>query len=605
MELPRRSQGQELLKTGEFTALLSRVRRAAAGHDLTSVIACAFDPRTQMLPFVYADTHMAPAGVRAIGAAMCAAGLPRTRIVLQQWNRRFRPSRARIEGQLPDIFMVSAMHIHTEPAIELIRDACSISPDDRPLIIAGGPKAIYEPWDLFSNDPRDPWGADVVVTGEEHVLLSLLERLLSAHRRGEPFRRAFLRARDGGILDSVPGLVYGVGGADGVTQQLVNTGVQCLLGDLDELPHPSLGYSLLEPPGRMAELADKPLPARLVRRYSPVSSLVLTYGCSFSCHYCPIPAYNQRQHRGKSGERVAHEMTHLYREYGLRYFFGADDNFFDDRERALEIAGALAGTEINGRPLRHTVRWGTEVTVHGTLAMKDHLNLVRSAGVRALWLGVEDMSGALVSKGQTVENTVEAFAHLSRRGICPMPMMMHHDGQPLWTRKSRAGLINQVRILRKAGAVGLQILALTPAQGSRSYEETYESGAAFQSVSGRPVEPYMADGNYIIASRAARPWLKQAGMLLAYLYFYNPLRFLLAIVRPKSRLYLADAGMQGLGMWGLTRNVRRTFGWLVRLWRGNIRRTTSAPGSPIPIVHVKVAAHDTHSPTPKPAGRPS
>ena len=30
----------------------------------------------------------------------------------------------------------------------------------RPLIIAGGPKSVYEPWDVFSVAPFDPWGAD-------------------------------------------------------------------------------------------------------------------------------------------------------------------------------------------------------------------------------------------------------------------------------------------------------------------------------------------------------------------------------------------------------------------------------------------------------------
>lgn len=602
MELPCRARGEELLRAGEFRELVRRLRRLQRGHDVSTVIACAFDRRTQVLPFVYADKRMAPAGVRAIGAAMVDAGFPRTRIVLEQWNRNFLPSKARLEGRMPDIFMVSAMNIHIARAEALIRDACRIPPEERPLIIAGGPKAIYEPWDLFSADAKDPWGADVVVTGEEYVLLALLERLLAQRRVGENVRGAFLRGRDEGFFDSVPGLVYARGGADGVAEELVNTGVQRLLGDLDELPQAVLGYGLLEPPGRGQGLAEKALAARFVRKVSPIVSLVLTLGCRFSCPYCPIPAYNQRQSRGKSGARVAEEMTRLYGEYGLRYCFGADDNFFNDRARALDIVETLRGTEINGKALRHTIRWGTEVTVHDTLAMKEHLDAVRSAGVRGLWLGVEDMTGALIKKGQTPENTVEAFRLLSRCGICPMPMMMHHDAQPLVTFGGRRGLVNQVRILRKAGAVGMQILMLTPAAGSKSYEEAFDSGMAFKSVGGRRVEPYMVDGNYVTASRAGKPWLKQAGMLAAYLYFYNPLRFLVAIVRPKSRLYLADAGMQILGMWGLLRTVRRTFGWLVRLWRGRIKRTTAAPRSTIPIVLANAAEGEAAEPVAQDTG---
>jgi hypothetical protein len=64
MELPRRTAGDALLRSGE----LLRLRQIARRHDLTSVITCAFDHRTRMLPFVYPATRMAPAGVRAIGS---------------------------------------------------------------------------------------------------------------------------------------------------------------------------------------------------------------------------------------------------------------------------------------------------------------------------------------------------------------------------------------------------------------------------------------------------------------------------------------------------------------------------------------------------------
>ncbi len=74
MELPRRDRGDELLPPGELSDIRKRLRNAARQHDLTTVIACAFDHRTRMLPFIYADLRMAPAGVRAIGSAMADAG---------------------------------------------------------------------------------------------------------------------------------------------------------------------------------------------------------------------------------------------------------------------------------------------------------------------------------------------------------------------------------------------------------------------------------------------------------------------------------------------------------------------------------------------------
>ena len=152
MELPRRTRGDELLRPGELLDLRSRLRRLAPAHDLATVIACAFDHRTRMLPFIYADTRMVPAGVRAVGSAMVDAGFARTRIVLQQWNRRFRPSRMKLDGRVPDLFMVSTMGMHSDRALELIADARRIDPAHRPLIIAGGSHAVYEPFLLFNAD---------------------------------------------------------------------------------------------------------------------------------------------------------------------------------------------------------------------------------------------------------------------------------------------------------------------------------------------------------------------------------------------------------------------------------------------------------------------
>src|SRR5207253_6457840 len=161
MELPRRARGDEMLRPGQLTELRRRLRRRAAQHDLATVIACAFDHRTRMLPFIFADTHMAPAGVRAVGSAMADSGFTKTRIVLQQWNKRFRPSLMRLDGRLPDLFMVSSMGLHSQRCMELIRDARRIDPNYRPLIIAGGPHAVYQPYELFSADPADPTSADV------------------------------------------------------------------------------------------------------------------------------------------------------------------------------------------------------------------------------------------------------------------------------------------------------------------------------------------------------------------------------------------------------------------------------------------------------------
>ena len=601
MELPRRARGDELLKPGSLLALRERLRTIAPRHDLVTVIACAFDHRTRMLPFIYADKRMVPAGSRAIGSAMVDSGFPKTRIVLQQWNRNFRPSTMQLDGRIPDLFMVSSMGMHSDRALEMIRDARRIDPAHRPLIIAGGSHAVYEPFLYFNADSIDPSkgpgvGPDVVVTGEEYVLLSMLEAILSIRGDGESMRSAFFRARDMGALDTIPGLIIPRGdrvATDGIADELVDTGVQQLLGDLDELPHPVLGFQLLEPPSRFGTtLSSRALEPNKVRRHSPVTSLVMTFGCKFACPYCPIPAYNQRQHRLKSANRIADEMWQLHRTYGMRYFFGTDDNFFNTKARTLDIVNTLATAEFEGKPLRKKVRWYTEVTVHDTLQMKEHLPQVYKAGCRALWLGVEDMTATLVNKGQSVNKTTEAFQLMRDNGICPMPMMMHHDTQPLYSggAGNNYGLLNQIKILRKAGAVSLQVLMMTPSPGTILFGETFEKKLVLKKVGGpfggRDVRPYMYDGNYVIASAHARPWRKQFNLLIGYLSFYNV--FFLATNfwrgwRKKTKVGMRPFYMQIAGILGLCHSIYRTFGWGLRLMFNKIQRHTNPPATAVPM----------------------
>jgi radical SAM superfamily enzyme YgiQ (UPF0313 family) len=616
MELPLRAAGDILLPPGEMIDIRRRLRRVAHQHDLASVIVCAFDHRTRILPFVFADTRMAPAGVRAVGAALVDSGFPKTRIVLQQWNRRFAPSHMRLDGRIPDLLLVSSMHLHAAECDRLIEDACRIDPTHRPLIIAGGPRMIYEPWGVFSSNPHRPAGADVAVTGEEYVLLQMLEVLLAIRAPGEPMRSAFLRARDSGALDAIPGLVYGRSSlADGPTEELIDTGIQRLVGDLDELPSSALGYHLLEPPSASATLSAAALPANRVRKHCKIASIVLTMGCKFRCQYCPIPAYNQRQHRAKSGQRVVEEMGDIAGTFGIPNFFGADDNFFNDTRKTMDIVEPLARKVAERKRPFCKIRWGTEATVHDTLRMRDHLPTIRRAGLVAIWMGVEDITASLVKKGQSEDKTFESFRVLRQNGIHPVPMMMHHDSQPLVTWKNNYGLLNQLHLLRQAGSLYTQVLMLTPAPGSKWYENTYTSGLAFEQVGQEKIEPHRVDGNYVVASETPRPWLKQLNLLIGYTYFFNPLRFALALVRSKSRIpmmesemlprheladwspfrrrrrrwyltaraHLVDAGVQLLGMAGLLRTYRHTLVWAWRLAFGKIKRATQAPCSPLPM----------------------
>src|SRR5262249_524280 len=112
------------------------------------------------------------------------------------------------DGRPPQVLLVSSMQIHSASAYELIADAYKLG-DERPLVLAGGAKAIYEPWHFFDfeHDGRR-YDADVTCTGEGFVLLELMDRIMEARGGGEHPRKTFHRLRRSGLLDDIPGLVY-------------------------------------------------------------------------------------------------------------------------------------------------------------------------------------------------------------------------------------------------------------------------------------------------------------------------------------------------------------------------------------------------------------
>jgi len=523
------------------------------------------------------------AGPRHIAAALHGAGFTKLRIIQRQWNRYLRPSEARFDGAPPQMLLVSSMQIHSASAYELIADAYKLG-DERPLILAGGAKAIYEPWDFFDFEHEGRrYNADVVCTGEEFVLLELMDRLMESRAAGEHLRKTFHRLRRSGLLDDILGLVYRPHGweesADSGKGQepLIDTGTQRLVQNLDEMPHPIHALGLIEPPHSRRTLSRRPIPLEKLSRWGGVMAVVTTHGCKFHCPYCPIPAYNQFTFRVKSPQRLRDEIEVIANRTGIDYYFGTDDNFFNNRETVEETFTELAKGRFRGKPFRDSLVFGTEATEFDVYKNQDLLPLAREGALRAIWFGIEDMTAELVKKGQSPDKTKHLFQIMNRLGIAPMSMMMHHDGQPLASRGNLYGLLNQVRFLRKSGSVSLQVTILTPSVGSKGYEEPYETGMVIEQAGDMKLQDYQYDGNHCIATNDPKPWRLQLNIYLAYLTFYNPLNFVTAIANWKHPLWKFRVAYQIYGIAGLTKSLKRGFSWLWSLYRGPVKKMQGQP----------------------------
>lgn len=584
MELLSRNGTDRFVPAGAYRALESRLRgRKDELLEVPAVVLSAFDRGTRMLPFLFYDSHIFPAGARTIAGTLWHAGFERTRAVFQLWNPNFRPSRARIDGRPAQMFLVSSMQIHSRSAYDAIREVWTLGAD-RPLVIAGGSKAAYEPDHFWSfRDKAGPVAPDVVVTGEAYVLLELLSVILEHRVRGEAMRAAFERARRDGALASVPGLVYLAPGASLHEPVLMDTGLQRLVQHLDELPHEATSLSLLEPPHRGVELSPSPLPDSKVRRYSPILSLQVTQGCKFSCEYCPIPAANQKSWRFRSPEALVHEMRSVHERFGIKHFFGTDDNFFNRRETAEDILTTMAGARAAGRPFGERLRFATEATQFDTYKNRDLLPVARAAGVHAIWFGIEDLTAELVNKGQKPEITVELFRLMREQKISPMAMLMFHHGQPFYSRDSLYGLSNQIEFLRQAGAVSVQCTAHGPAVGTREYEETCNSGRVLRRIGRYTIPESTLDGNHVIVLGDGAPWKRQIQLLGGYAAFYNPWNLIRALKRDGSKLRRRRIGYQAVGLIAVGWTALKMAPYVARLMTGKLHCHTAPPRRVVPM----------------------
>ena len=59
--------------------------------------------------------------------------------------------------------------------------------------------------------------------------------------------------------------------------------------------------------------------------------------------------------------------------------------------------------------------------MHDTIRMKEHLPVIRRSGLTAVWMGVEDLTGTLVKKGQSESKTWKPSACCGKAASIPSP----------------------------------------------------------------------------------------------------------------------------------------------------------------------------------------
>jgi radical SAM superfamily enzyme YgiQ (UPF0313 family) len=583
MELPRRSGVDRFLSHSPLAAC-DELAGAIRTDNYRAVVVYPFDPFTEIGPFLGYSKHVITAGPWVVGSLLRRAGLT-VRIVQQVWNPGFKPSQAILDGKPIDLLAISCMNIHVGKAQELIRDASRMGAD-RPLVICGGPKYIYQPTDAWRGT-SDCW-PDLVVTGEAHVLISVLHKICGGRRGDETLAKACRRLRDDGELEGIPGLVYKTPGR---RLQLVDTGVAQLSKTL-ERPFAVEGLALYERPSRRHGLSSAPMPLDEVgRRISVLITPGVTEGCTETCGFCPIPGRMQRSYRTSDHEFIKEDFIRVVESTGIRDFGLGDDSHFNSNYCEGFWAG-MAAARHNGKPLQGQIFLGTEAVLAHVKKRMHVLSNAALGGLTTLWFGIETFNTQDLDKGQDPQKTADVFAELRRNGISPMAMTILFQGQG-WrgTSGHPFGAADTVELLDRYGAAYMQMAHITASPGSRFYEGHFERGEVLSRAGSYVVEDRCFDGNRVTIdfSRGANPRdcaRRQMIIIGAYWTFYNPgrlIRLLLKYLAERTPLRYQDVRLCSIGLGQTIISTIRYAPWIVALWRGPWARYSTTPELKVPV----------------------
>ncbi|MFQ5963901.1 MAG: B12-binding domain-containing radical SAM protein [Candidatus Scalinduaceae bacterium] len=173
----------------------------------------------------------------------------------------------------------------------------------------------------------------------------------------------------------------------------------------------------------ISKLDELPFPYRhdfkLLKQKGIATYILASRGCYGECTFCYLDQfYGETSYwRGRSPENIVDELYYLCEDYGERYFYFADANFFGPgkkgKERACEIARLIKGKDLK-------INFGIECRVND---IEDaSIGKLVEAGLNDVFLGIESGNNSSLNrfkKFTTVEDNKKAINILRKYGIEP------------------------------------------------------------------------------------------------------------------------------------------------------------------------------------------
>ncbi len=250
--------------------------------------------------------------------------------------------------------------------------ACEIikSHSDTPIVM-GGVHASLFPQGTLSHP-----GVDYVVVGEGETALLQLVQSLQGHRN----------------QSDIAGLGYKSNGS----LQINPRGAFHHLDDLPDIPY---HLTSVEPYLHTYFWEKK------------VIEIESSRGCPYNCGFCYNDAYNDRQWRGRSPERIIATIRKLVLRYGITNILFIDDSFFIDAARVMEMVERL-----EKEPFR--IKMGFQGRINSLARFSDtELQRLIRAGAVFFQFGVESGSPRileLINKKLTIDEVLSINSRMKQ-----------------------------------------------------------------------------------------------------------------------------------------------------------------------------------------------
>lgn len=221
----------------------------------------------------------------------------------------------------------------------------------------------------------------------------------------------------GGIFASdlapgTPNMAYLLEKAPYIDQMLVGEGENLFLQYLENrLPRPGRVITLGDIRHKTLDLEDAPVPdfSDFELVHYPYLTAYTSRSCPFQCKFC-AETVHWGKFRKKSADRVAEELTALYRAYGTQLFLMSDSLL---NPVVTELSRRLTNEDVS-------LYWDGYLRADAPVGDKENTLLWRRGGFYRARLGIESGSQRvldLMNKNTTVERMKAAVSGLAHAGI--------------------------------------------------------------------------------------------------------------------------------------------------------------------------------------------